>query len=301
MKLTSEIIENVQTIVVENNHLKCAVAPALGGKIISVYNKLLQKEFLWKNEKLSLKQLGKGADYDSNFYGGIDELLPNDIPESINGIDFPDHGELWTTQLDYQMKEDKLILSGTLALSKLFYRKIIELDDDSSSIRLSYTIKNTSNEIRHFLWKLHAALQIQEGDKLVTSAKKGKVADREYSRFSSLEEFEWPMIEGADASVVPSKNNTMDFFYLYDASTGKMELLSADASSVFRCSYDKNIFPYQWYFASYGKFLDHYTAILEPCTTMPISVNDAIKLNQCSVLKPNEELNTVVKIYAGKY
>ena len=125
--------------------------------------------------------------------------------------------------------------------------------------------------------------------------------DTEYSRFASLDEFVWPMIEGVNASIIPSKNNTMDFFYLYDTAIDEMELLSADKSSVFRCSYDKNIFPYQWYFASYEKFLDHYSAILEPCTAMTINVNDAIKLNQCSVLKPNEELNTVVKIYAGPH
>jgi len=301
MMLTEQIKDKVRIINIENNFLKCSVAPALGGKIISVYNKQLQKEFLWKNEKLSLKQLEQGADYDSNFYGGIDELIPNDIPETIDGIDYPDHGELWTTPLEHEVKEESSIISGTLSLSGLFYKKIIELNDDSPTIKLSFTIKNTSNDVRHFLWKLHAALQIKEGDKLMTTAKKAKVVDTEYSRFSNLEEFEWPTIEATDASVVPTKNNTMDFFYLYDIAAGQMELLSADKSSVFRYSYDKKIFPYQWYFASYGKFLDHYTAILEPCTTMPISVNDAIKLNQCSVLKPNEELNTVVKIYAGKY
>ena len=88
---------------------------------------------------------------------------------------------------------------------------------------------------------------------------------------------------------------------MYGTAIGEMELLSADESSVFRYSYDKNIFPYQWYFASYEKFLDHYSAILEPCTAMTINVNDAIKFNQCSVLNPNEELNTVVKIYAGPH
>ena len=203
--------------------------------------------------------------------------------------------------LEYEMKEESLIISGTLSLSELFYEKIIETDDNSPTINLLYTIKNISNDVRHFLWKLHAALQIKEGDQLMTTAKKAKVVDTEYSRFASLDEFVWPMIEGVNASIIPSKNNTMDFFYLYDTAIGEMELLSADESSVFRYSYDKNIFPYQWYFASYEKFLDHYSAILEPCTAMPISVNDAIKLNQCSVLKPNEELNTVVKIYAGSH
>ena len=126
MMLTPVIIESIQTITFENNLLKCTVAPALGGKIISVYNKKLQKEFLWKNEKLSLIQLEQGADYDANFYGGIDELIPNDIPENIDGIDFPDHGELWTTPLGHEMKEERLILSGMLSLSKLFYQKTVE-------------------------------------------------------------------------------------------------------------------------------------------------------------------------------
>lgn len=299
MNFSEQKLNSVQIITLENQHVKCSFAPAIGGKIVSIYNKQLQKEFLWKNKSLSLKQLECGADYDSNFWGGIDELIPNDIPENIHGIDYPDHGELWTTVLNYEIKKEKIILSGTLPLSKLFYQKIITLDNDSPSIKLSYTIKNISNETRHFLWKLHAALQISEGDKLITSAKKAKVIDKEYSRFENLEEFNWSMIEGTDAAVIPSKNNTMDFFYLYNAPTGEMGLLSKDGAHIFRYSYDKNVFPYQWYFASYGKFLNHYTAILEPCTTMPISVNDAVKLNQCSVLKPNEELNTVVKIYAG--
>jgi len=52
--------------------------------------------------------------------------------------------------LEYEMKEESLIISGTLSLSGLFYKKIIELDDDSPSINLSYTIKNTSNDVRYF-------------------------------------------------------------------------------------------------------------------------------------------------------
>ena len=114
--------------------------------------------------------------------------------------------------LEYEMKEESLTISGTLSLSELFYEKIIETDDNSPTIKLLYTIKNISNDVRHFLWKLHAALQIKEGDQLMTTAKKAKVVDSEYSRFASLDEFVWPMIEGVNASIIPSKNNTMDFF-----------------------------------------------------------------------------------------
>jgi len=86
---------------------------------------------------------------------------------------------------------------------------------------------------------------------------------------------------------------------LYDTPVAQMKMLSNDSQHEFSYSYDKNIFPYQWYFASYGGFLNHYTAVLEPCTAMPLSVNDAKALNQCTVLQPGEELKTSVRIFAG--
>jgi hypothetical protein len=38
---------------------------------------------------------------------------------------------------------------------------------------------------------------------------------------------------------------------------------------------------------------------LEPCTTMPIAVNEAAKLGQCSVLEAGEAIETRVSIYVG--
>ena len=92
----------------------------------------------------------------------------------------------------------------------------------------------------------------------------------------------------------------MDFFYLYDIRHGEMRLENPEDGSLFAYRYDKQVFPYQWYFASYGKFFGHYTAILEPCSTMPISVNDAKVSGSCSRLLPGQEINTKVNIYAGE-
>ena len=91
----------------------------------------------------------------------------------------------------------------------------------------------------------------------------------------------------------------MDFFYLYDSPTGQMSLLSEGGQHRFACTYNQEVFPYQWYFASYGQFRNHYTAILEPASAMPVSVNEAATLGQCTVLEPGEEINTSVTIYAG--
>lgn len=300
MIISRKRIDEIEILALENNHIRTEIAPELGGKILSVFNKYLQKDFLWNNKNLKLNILHPGDDYDSNFWGGIDELIPNDIPEKIDSISYPDHGELWTTPLQYDCLYNKISVYGKLKLSSLYYKKIMYLSEDSPVIYLDYTIRNEAKVKRNFLWKLHAALAIEEGDRLITSAQKGKSVYPKTSRFSYAEEFKWPEIENSDVSLVSPKNNTLDFFYLYDIQQGGMKLINDQANRQFRYTYDKEIFPYQWYFASYGGFLNHYTAILEPSTGMPVSVNEAVALEQCAVLEPGQEINTRVCIYAGE-
>lgn len=298
--MISQRTDNGLTILtLENDLLRVALAPALGGKFTSVYNKSLNKEFLWHNQSLPLEKLEPGADYDSNFRGGIDELLPNDIPEKVDGIDYPDHGELWTTALGHVADARSVTLSGILPKSRLFYQKTISLEKDVPQVKTDYIIRNLSGSTRHFLWKLHAALQIAAGDRLETPATTGRIVYPGSSRFRVAGEFRWLEIEGVDAAIVPPKDQTMDFFYLYHSPEGSMKMISGKGKHCFAYQYDQAVFPYQWYFASYGQFRDHYTAILEPASAMPVSVNEAASLGQCSVLEPGEEINTSVTLYAG--
>lgn len=300
MKVSVKQINRMDIIIAENEQIKIEIAPELGGKITSIFNKTLKKEFLWQNKNTELKPSLPGDDYDSCFWGGIDELIPNDIPEEIDSIKYPDHGELWTTTLKYELKDDHISLSGDLKLSGLYYRKDIFMDAGSPIIHMRYKIRNCSTGNRSFLWKLHAALAIGEGDRLITDAKKARVVDPDYSRFRNLNEFNWPIIEKTDASIIPVKNKSVDFFYLYDNQQPEMNFLMQDGKYQFKYTYDKKIFPYQWYFASYGGFYNHFTAILEPCSSMPISVNEAKSNNSCTFLAPGQGINTLVSIYAGE-
>ncbi len=287
-------------LVIESEYLRVEVVPDLGGKFTSVFNKDLEREFLWHNTLLPLEKQEAGADYDENFWGGIDELLPNDISEEVDGISYPDHGELWTTALDFRVHGKEIVLSGILPLSGLLYEKTVSLSDAGPEIHLRYRICNTTNDTRHFLWKHHAALHVNEGDRLQTPASLARVVYPVSSRFPDTGEILWPNIGGADASIIPPQDGTMDFFYLYGHSIGSMSMLSQNESARFGYEYDQTVFPYQWYFASFGQFRGHYTAILEPASAMPVCVNEAAALGQCSVLEAGEELNTAVTIYAGE-
>jgi len=293
-------INGVEILTLENDCIKTEIVPTLGGKILSVFNKLLNKEFLWHNENLQLNTHCLGDDFDSSFYGGIDELIPNDMAETIDSIQYPDHGELWTTPLKYELGESRIYLFGNLKFSGLQYRKDVYLEENDPVIYLEYKIRNESGSIRNFLWKFHTALAIKEGDKIVSDALKMSVIDTVYSRFKTREEYTWPLVENCNVSLVPPFNNTMDFFCLYKIRQPEMHLERPDTNSIFSLYFDRKVFPYQSYFASYGGFFNHYTIILEPCTNMLLSVTEAISQERCSFLLPNEELNTIVSIYAGE-
>jgi hypothetical protein len=293
------MVDQVRIIRLENPFLRVDVAPEVGGRVISIFNKASGSEFLWRNERLALKPALPGEAYDPQFYGGIDEVIPGDIPERIGDLDCPDHGELWTLPLKARIVEDGLSLQGVLPRSGLGYHKFISLRPLSCWIDMDYRIDNLSEEQRIFLWKLHAALKIEAGDTLLCPARQAVVADLAWSRWKTESPFSWPFIHRERADLIPPLNGTTDFLFLYELQDGRIGCQRKALNCELTLFFDRQIFPYVCYFASYGGLDQHYTAVLEPATAMPLSVNEAARLGQCSILKEHERLSTRVSIYAG--
>lgn len=294
-------IDQVQIVRMENSSLRVNIAPGIGGRVVSLFNKVLEREFLWINRRVALRPSQPGDTYDPVFYGGIDEVIPGDFPERIGGLDCPDHGELWTLPLEARIDQESLVLSGYLPRWGLAYEKRITLGGGLRSpwMDVDYRIVNQTNERRIFLWKLHAAVKIQAGDWLDCPAKTAVVADPQWSRWNQTDPFAWPWVNGERADRIPPADGTTDFLFLYDLSDGRMGLRSPANGCEFTIVFDRQTFPYACTFASYGGLDGHYTAVLEPCTAMPVSVNKAALLNQCSILEAGEVLTTRVSIYAG--
>lgn len=297
--LTTRQIDGCEVIDLENDQLRVRVAPGVGGRVVGLFNKSLKHEFLWKNPRLRLQRHPPGAEYDPNFYGGIDELLPNDMAETVDGLNLSDHGELWTAALDWRADESTLRLSGRMPVSGLQYERTMRLADDTPEVRFDYRITNSGDQRRRFLWKLHAAIAIIEGDCVVCPARTAKVVDPAWTRWQQREPFAWPNVDGGRADVIPPNNGTVDFLYLYDLNSGHLAWQRPSAGLELGYSFDTAVFPFVWYFASYGGFDGHYTAVLEPCTSMPMSLNEAIGHGRCSELGPGQSLQTSVTLYAG--
>ncbi len=66
---------SVRPAILENDVLHVAVAPAVGGRVVSLVHRATGREFLWRNPRLSLAPCAPGSAYDPNFYGGMDEVI----------------------------------------------------------------------------------------------------------------------------------------------------------------------------------------------------------------------------------
>ena len=292
-------LDGVPVTRLESDHLRLDVAPSVGGRVVSLVHKPSGHQFLWRNCALPLRREPAGGEYDPNFFGGIDELLPNDIPEVIDGVSCPDHGELWTTPLTGRSDGERLVLSGNLPRSGLHYEREMSLRSDGPQLDLAYRITNRASEPRSFLWKLHAALAAQAGDMIDCPARRAQVVDLAWSRYRTLEPFDWPILAGQAVNLVPPADGTVDFFYLFDLRAGRMAWRRPGAGLELAYQFDPQVFRFAWLFASYGGFNGHYTVILEPCTAMPMSVNEAAAKGQCSRLEPGQTLATRVALRAG--
>lgn len=299
-KMQNGLVDDTQLVILESDHLVVSVAPRVGGKITSLRHKPTGHEFLWRNTSLWLTPCPPGSAYDPNFYGGIDEILPGDVPERVDGVPYPDHGELWTLSLSATASGDGLHCSGLLPLSGLQYGRHMSLDAASPRVFFDYVITNTADAERHFLWKPHAALRIAEGDVIQCPARFACVADSAWSRYSDAAPFLWPMVDGTRVDTVPGNIGATDFFFLYDLERGELAWHRPSSNLTFRYTFDMAVFPYACFFASYGGFYGHYTMVIEPCSAMPLSVNEARARGQCTRLAPGESLRTRLELFAGR-
>lgn len=272
-----------QKPVLENDFLKVVIDPSMGGRVISFYDKKRQYEQLWYDP--DKEPMDPALDYDGNFAGGMDELLPCDIPER----NYPDHGELWCLPVTCSSSGNRLTICGELPISQLKYQRTMYLQDNTliSDCRISNL---HTAETREFLWKLHAALYIETGDKFFAPCRCVQAADPgDWSKLPDSMPRQW-----TNPYIIPEFAGGSDFFYLTDQQQGTLELHRGNGSK-FVCNFDCRVFPLTWVFISLGRLNHSRTLIMEPCTNYPMSLEDASCHGVCARLSPQTSLCTQIR------
>jgi hypothetical protein len=294
----------LRTIVLENRALRLAVLPEAGAKLYSLLHKATGKEILWHNPDVPPRPGAPGSCYDDVWSGGWDELFPNDEPAALDGCVFPDHGELWTAAWGCETESRGgaavIHLTTECAASGCRVEKWIELREGEERIRFRHRFRNLTGRALPFLWKLHPAMAMAPGDRILVPAARFRLEPLSPGTLAgaALESAE-PVVELPGRTVdlrvaPPPEAREQHFYYGLDLRAGWCAAYDPVRRLAAGLAFPKDVFKTCWVFASYGGWRDYYVTVLEPATGYPFRLEESVASGQCAMLAPHAELEADV-------
>lgn len=302
-------IAGFRVITLENEILRIDIVPALGAKIVNFIHKPTDTNFLWHNPHVELRAVSAGASYDDNFVGGWDELFPNDSPGIAGGTEpYPDHGELWSQSWSYDVTQNaadcvEVHLQLRTTVTNCLVEKWISLRPADGRLRFRHRITNQADKPLDFLWKLHPAVVVEQGDRIDVPGSTGEAVDPTFGSIRAQTPFPWPVYVNPggtplDVSRVPPINNDREFVYVRGLTAGWCAVRRVHRNVGFGLVFPTHIFSSVWLFMTFGGWRGLSTVVLEPCTAVPKDLREAIRLGTCSHLEPHESMDAEVMAVA---
>lgn len=289
-------------LTLESSALQVELDPDRGGNIHSIRTPE-SSNWLFYDPTRAPTGPGQALAYDDVWCGGFEELFPNDAPCVFDGRTLPDHGELWNASLAVVSTGERSVqLRRECTSVPATFEKHIRLDPRGPSLAIDYKVTNTGTVPLSFLFKLHPAMAIEPGDRILLPGGTVTPVDPAFGTNYGGGAASWPMVPDRaggtlDLSRVPSRESRrQEFVYVKDIPAGWCGLERASSGERIVFTFPLSVFPYCWLFLTYGGWREYYTAVLEPCTNMPKDLNEARSAGQCAVLAPGAHLACTVNI-----
>lgn len=290
--------------VLENEELSISLLPGLGGKMTRLVNKRTGTQFLkeLENRAGELTPPSMGFEFKPPYAFGFDEcfptVAPSHYPFNERVIQWPDHGELWTQEWEYEQYESRIVLKATGVNMLYEFQKEISLK--GNEIEISYSLKNNSYRPFDYIWSAHPLLEIDEADELLLPENVDEVSVYYSAKEKEAKEkADWPFMNGneKDYSVVQprSKDLAMKLF-AENMKTGKAGLYRKKHDETILFGFDTKKTPHLGLWLCYGGWPENaengsYTVALEPTTASFDKLSEAIEKGQNRSIEPGE-INT---------
>jgi galactose mutarotase-like enzyme len=266
--------------VIENADIRVEVAPALGGKFLSLRSKRTSTE--WLLPPLRAYTEAKSTDgFEGWDGGGFDECLPTVAPTRTA----PDHGELWRHTWQEETAADSVLLRTTALGGGLAFERRAYLD--GASLVLDYTVENRSDRSQSLLYCAHPLLRVEQGDRILLPPEvrhvvvEGSAGDRLGHRGDRIA---WPKPKaGEDLSVVgPPDGSQADKLFAGPVTDGWCALVRPSLDEGIELTFTSDVLPYLGVWICRAAWPEagavkekQYTVAFEPTTAPHDSLADA--------------------------
>jgi len=303
---TSRSFRPHRAVVLENRNLRVVVLPELGGRIWSVRYKPHDRELLWHNPRIPPQSAPFGAVFDNAWCGGWEEMFPSPAPCVIQGESYPDHGEVWCVPWKDTASTDRgsvsLLLTCDARISAVQLQKQITLRAEESCLEVSYSLRNPTLADFPFIFALHPAFAVTPGCRIDFPPMTVELDPTYLGTLTGVASpFAWPNATRNGKAVdlrhvPPHSSGEVYFFYGRGFQEGWCAVTDPASRLTWGLVFSPQFFRACWLFASYGGWRNHDLAILEPSTSFPQQMQEAIRNKTAAVLPAGGTVETCVTL-----
>lgn len=264
-----------------NDAISLSMAPQLGGRIVSLQDRVSRREWLDGWAPASKRRIWHPTDpanFETGPGAGIDECLPTVLACKVGRKPLPDHGELWNQPPEFDVDPiDGFSCRWNLKSLPLAFTRQISLRENE--VRFHYRIENRADAATPFLWAWHPLFTWKRGDQIRTSEKTCRSP-------GGGEVLPWP---GNDLSraFFPQGATPAAKVFLGPLAKGRAEIHAANGTRL-SLAWPSALFPYAgiWITRGFWKGLHHWA--IEPTNAPVDRLSDIREPSPLSLLGPRE-------------
>lgn len=290
------------TRILESALIRAEVAPALGGKFVSLRSKRTGTEWLLPPLK-PYEQANSRGGFEGWDGGGFDECLPTVAPTETA----PDHGEVWRHGWQDEPSDGSVLLRTTALNNAVAFERRAHLD--GATLVLDYSLENRSRVSQSLLYCAHPLLRVEPGDRILLPPEvrdvivEGSAADRLGRRGDRVA---WPNAGvGGDLSVVgPPDGRQADKLFAGPLAEGWCALVRPSLDEGVELTFTSEALPYLGLWICRAAWPEsgpakQYTVAFEPASAPCDSLADAEREGTAWKLAPGERRKWTLRFRLG--
>lgn len=279
-----------------SGEMRVVVVPGLGGKIVSLFDKFHQREWLVPPMR-SPHRVEYGATFVEQDMSGWDEMVPTIVPCTVDGIAYPDHGEIWALPWRVERTAGEVALAVEGVAWPYSFSRSAALGSPNT-LELSYILKNNAGKPFPCLWAAHPQFAATQSTRIVlpgvTEVVNVIAHDPQWG--AAGDRHPWPKAKGSDGRVWdlervrPAESHACRKFYLPpEKPVSEAALVDLEKGCQLWMSWSSTELPYLGLWVDEGAYQTRPVAAPEPSDGYYDGLDRAIRNGRVSVLAPGEE------------
>ncbi len=277
--------------------LEVSVLPQVGAKITDLVHRPTGFNFLWRNPRIEPRPYPVDGNFDNYWCGGWDDGFPTCEPCEYKGDQYPGLGEL--RALEWKIEsfnndgfDQHVSLSVFGPINPVHVRKTLRLEGES--LHYYFSVENIGPLALDFIWGTHPAFQISPGARIHIPARLGIVGQAtDDSLGAPGEHYEWPHLKVGERStdmsrVLLPETGVAAGHYATELSAGWFAVENPAQGVGIFVEFPVEHCPYVWMWLCYGGWRGYYVAVVEPWTSFPVTLSEAVAHKTHRTLAPGK-------------